>query len=680
MIPQIASGQPKIGVLKESRLLDGIVQALQEITPVGRVDQEVLYQEKPTLDALVVSYEDAQQVPPRMYHTPLVLVGTEQQLYALASNAVTEFIPVHPQNGNGCTIDKEFAGQKIAGVLKKTDYVRAVEHLFPGECAPDLTTLQEALSERTATSLFDSYHQYCQEVVKDVFDKFSSISDRTLAKESRTALTEFAVLTKDRKLLDALFDRSETIGLVNGINRLVTTGFGKDILKRAPDVLPIFLAFYAPDMKMAPIGFDKHEHAHKVWHVPGSQMYVKYSEGAHRDSLRHEAKVLGKLRTHLRRVQDNSDEPFELSFPEVWYTPPKSIADTIDYNVLVLSKLPGEQLAAHFTKLHNKMRTYQHAQLPVPDDQKSELKKIHDGALDECAKVTALAYVVSKLEDREPDLIRYTHTRQASELRQRLEDRFLGVGQSTQFREGLQEGGMRKAYEGQDAGLTVFGDTILKHIEPVLEIIADAPPGIDTDRSSQNMLVEPGKYLRFHHVDFETFRNDPTIQSWAHTALLLGSYTDDKRKMTEDYFYGDSRRPLFEQGEEVEWHRYSVLEFLKRVHANVGKIRKAIIKSGKPAARGIRFPLPTADQAGKEFYALSCYRGTFYFGFFERFRELRKNELDVIDACQHMTIGNARIAIDNLRTRFMPRDGALPVLYDGLAQLYDYIVTREHPK
>jgi hypothetical protein len=671
-----------IGILQDSRLPEIVQTSIGNRFPVRRIEATNLNGGEQSLDAIVLSLDDIRRMP-RIFETPIILVGEEPQRHLAPQYAVSEFVPfergMRPSSSAMAEEDISFnpalLEQTIEQLRTKVDYVRTAQDIFGTEFQVDFTTVQNTIQEGRANSLFDAYHLSCQEFLKELSDRVRSASDRPRANELRNKIAGFAWETKNMHLLDDLFANSEDIGVANAVNKLIEFGFGKDIFKHAPAFLPSLLGFLASELKDAPVGYITHEHSHAVLHVPGTNLYVKYAQGKHKNSTRHEAQVLERIHKYAKRVEDSTGKKF-LSIPEVMYTPTKAVAERIDYDVLVLRELPGVRLSDYLFNQHRRLK-----QIPADrtDERKAlakDIERVEDEVLDDVARFTALSYVIARLEDA-PDLVRQTFSGKKDDHKKKLELRFFGDPAGDEDFRGV-AGGARLTLpdeSGREIGLCQ--ETILHNIDPVLDIIVNMQPGIDTDRSTQNILVETGEKVKVHQLDFETFRNDPLLQSWVQTALLLHNYNNGKKTLEQDFVYGADEKVLFKKGEAVDWHAWSPLEFYKKFHYNVGVIRRAITP-WKANARNIRVALPSPAQAARDFYALSAYRSGFYFGYFERFRGLRRNELPMMDYMQDLVIENGRKAIEELRKlgQSEAKESSLRLLHDSYQQLHDVHSTR----
>lgn len=689
------SKRRQIGILQDTKLPQEVLAYLRAHVPLHACDALNLNGAEQGLDAIVLAFDDISRMP-RLYETPLVLVGTEPQYNLAPAFTISEFVPVKPftkDTGAGPQECVEFDApsleHKIGMLREKVQYVRTARRIFGQELQVDESALQDTLQDGQARSLFEAYYFFCQEFIHDQFDLVTSMPDREAAKGLRKKLGGFAWETGNYALLDDLFDHHEWIGVANAINKGLVSPFGQDLIKKAPEFLPTLVAFLAPEMKGAPIGYDVHEHSHSVIHPPGTSLYIKHSQGTQRTSTRHEALVLEKhhkylkrVQDYLKRIQDSTGEEF-LSLPPVMYMTPKSIAEKINYDVLVLGELPGEQLA-HYLYAQDKRIKALPADSADRPALEAELDRVRAAVLDDVAKSTALSYSIARLEDREPDLVRHTFSKDPLVLQGRLERRFLGDAKGdADFRD--MPGGVRKAmqeWQGSDKDIVPCEQTVIKHFGPVLDIIANSSPGIDTDRSAQNLLIntrrQPNLYVG--NVDFETFRDDPLLQNWVQASLLLSNYNNGHQEMKDDFVYVPDKAPMFRKGEKVSWHYVSIFDFLKRFQSHLATVRKALSRNHN-ARYALRFSLPNPVDAAQEFYALSAFRSGFHFGYLERFRELRKQEINFVDWMQHEYIENQRKSIEELE-KHLPKSRQdelrepFRLLYDASGHLHDGVVMR----
>lgn len=692
-------GQKVLGLLENTRLSQDVVDTLSGAGTVKYFNPAGLETAGKGLDALVLAYEDAEHLP-RMFSTPTVLVGTEHQYHLLPPFSISAFIPIQkrsrPAAAGGleeyACIDKTTLDEKILPLADKVRYVRAVERSFGNEFAVSESTLQDIIQEeKDVSSLFDAYFRYCQEFIKDRIDDVKSLQDQEKADAIWNKLAEFACATKDPGslvqyvqedelgygLLTRLRRETKMTGLVEGLNeKLLGSQAGQDLIHENPQLFARIFALFVKEITVAPVGYERYEQAHSIRHIPSVPLYFKIGKGKHYDSYLHEARVLRHFKKYLNWIRNKLGERF-ISIPEVVFAMPRSVSEKIEFGFLAVTELPGIPLSTYLHPLQVKTRTHPRNS-PEWALASGELDRIRDAALDQNARITALAYAISKLEN-EQGLLRQSHTNKPEELLERLKNRFFGDPQSDEDFRGL-PGGVRKA--GQESTfapqIAVYEETIVKHITPVLEVIAAAAPGIDTDRSAQNALIEyKENSLYVHNLDFETFRNDPIIQNWVHTAVWLDNYDNGRLiDVPDDLAYGGNERPVLRKGEKVTWPRYSLFTFLKKVHNYFADIR-GLISSRKPSVKYLRLTLPGPEQAEREFYALSAYRGSFFFGFLERFRDLRKTEIALLDHYQDLFLENARYSIQELgRISSKSIGETLTTLYDSYGRLHDVISVR----
>lgn len=697
----------KIGIIDGTSLPHNILAYLREMHAQQKIflqpfdiktdasGQVKLNGTEQDLYAIVLSYDDLQKMP-RLFETPILLVGTEPQYNLAPAFVVSEFVPMRaiqpepPANPESIAsefvpmvtqqlhskpetieFDKATLEEKIALLSEKVHYARTARQIFSNEFQVNEAALQETIQNGLARSLFDAYHVHCQEFIKELSDRFRSMEDRNAAKGIRNKLAQFAAETGNDVLMEDLFDHCESIGVSNMFNKWLETGYFQELAKsgseKIPEFLTVLFAMSTGQLKEAPINMELEEHSHSVVHIQGVPIYAKYAKGQHRNSTMHEEKVYEKLHEYIRKIQQYKGEKF-VSIPKLLYSPPRKIAEKIDEDVLVFSELPGEQLAKYLYRQNKKLKSL--ASNEVDEKQKiiNELKQVREKVLDDGARFAALAYVIASVE-RDPDLVKQTFSNKPEDLIGRLRTRFFDPEGDADFRN--LPGGVYKAMkEWNDPEIAMCEETVLKNIVPVVEMVAECSPGIDTDRSTQNLLVEIGSAINVHNLDFEIFRNDPLMQSWVQTSLLLSNYNNNIERMNEHCFYFSERNPVIKKDEEVSWHKYSLYEFIKRFSTHLTVVRQAITP-WKPKARNTRFQPPAPEKAAREFYALSVYRGGFYYGYFERLRAVRKQDIAFLDYLQDLVTENMRYSILELQKLVPSAAEQLRLLYDSVGRLHD---------
>jgi hypothetical protein len=663
-----------------------VVDYLKRTVPIVEIDALNLNGAEQSLDAIVIAYGDLQRVP-ALFETPLLLVGTNAEYNLAPPYQVSEFISADaPCSTQGAVPsagpDMSALEQKLQSAREKVQYVRSVRRIFGDEFKVDESALQDTIQEGEARSLFDAHYLFCKDFVQDTFDRVKTSPDRESADKMGKKIALFAAEVKDMSLLDELLDLYQKIGISSAINKALESPSGQELVTRAPEFLPALLAFFAPEMKEAPVGKPLHRYSHSVTHVPGASAYIKHAQGQQRAAIRNEIVMLGKYHQNLKRVREylkRSSESAQASFlslPQMLFFPAKAIAEKVDYDALVLSELPGEQLASYLYA--------QHRELQAIEDKKEReakakaLEPVREAVLTDVAKFTALAYALAKLEGDE--MLHRVFSKKPEKHLDRLRLRFIGDPDGDADFGGL-PGGLRKAFKGGASDeIELYAQTLLQNIGPVLDVIVQATPGVDTDRTALNLLIERPQ-LRIHNVDFGTFRDYPLLQNWVHASLLLSNYDNCTKQFDKDYVFGNERQPLFRKGEQRPWHVYSIFEFMQQFQAQLGVVRKAL-SVRKPAARNaLRFSLPPSTDVAREFYALSVYQSGIHFGYLERLRDPRHHNVDFIDFMQHELIENQRYSIRALeqwstRQEQESMRGPNDLLYSASERLHDAISMR----
>jgi len=680
MINQLSgSGQKvrwRIGILKDSLLYRNLSEKINDTGQMIPVEPQVLLAGDQMLDALIAGYEDASRVP-ELYHTPVILIATEEQQHLLPPFLSTAFVPVRsptPSSVSGLEdclqIDTDILKQELQRTLEKVRYVRTAQDVFGDALKVDVHALQDSLTrEGGINSLFDAYHGLCKEFVSDIIDCAKSSTDKETVDRARDQLSRFAYVIDDHALRKELFAQAERVGETKLISN-----FMKDTR-----LIPAVITHFFPTVEEAPVGYDRIENRHLVFHSPALPDYgFKYAKDQ-RASLQHERLVLSKFHKYLPRINQqfkDRNPPF-VSIPEVLGHGPDN-PDEAGWYGLAFKWLPGKELLLYLFDLQKEVRSN------LPGTEKHEkadadLLRIKKMVIDQVARVTALAYVVSKLEEGEHGLVSQTFSRDPIAYLEKLKGRFIGDSYGDIEYRGL-SGGVRKAFgERHEDKVRDLEDMVVQNMLPVASIIARSSPGIDTDRSLPNLLIEPGERMRIHNVDFETLKNDTIIQSWVNAALLLDDYSNGRTPMEKDVSYKDAL--LFKKDEQVPWHLYSLFEFLNTFKDYVGEIKHALGR--REDAKNIKVFLPDADRAYAEFYSLSLYRGLFYCGYFERFRDVRKHPIkhpiELLDFNQHLVVKNARSSLADLTKTHQftrPESESLGTLNKGLTEVYARIKTR----
>ena len=131
-----------IGFLKDTTLPAEVTAGFSALFSVLQIDASSLSADRPTLDALVLGYDDARRIPP-IFHTPTILVGTDEQLQMLPQFTISEFVALARPQNESYGIDAGLVKQKMDAVFEKVHYARMVHDVFNSELSVELGMLQE---------------------------------------------------------------------------------------------------------------------------------------------------------------------------------------------------------------------------------------------------------------------------------------------------------------------------------------------------------------------------------------------------------------------------------------------------------------------------------------------------------------------------------------------------------